>query len=113
MDRKQEGRQAATSPRNEKELRVEVRRIRERVRDLSGFWIGEASAAIYALEWVLGKSEVPPSEDIGRARGGREKIAASLLKLAEKSPRSRDKATGVKKPDRPAPGGKVRKARRG
>jgi len=70
----------------EKEIRDEVRRIRERVKGLSGFWIGEASAAIYALEWALGKRDVPPADDLGRARGGREKIAASLLKLAEKTP---------------------------
>jgi hypothetical protein len=112
MDRKQERRQGETGLRTEKDLRDEVRRIRERVRDLSGFWIGEASAAIYALEWALGKSEVPPSEDIGKPRGGREKIAASLLKLAEKSPQDRGQGTGVKKPDRPAPGGKGGKPKR-
>jgi len=69
----------------EKELRDEVRRIRERVRDLSGFWIGEASEAIYTLEWALGKREPSPSEDLGRPRGGREKIAASLVALAAKA----------------------------
>jgi hypothetical protein len=70
---------------NEKELRDEVRRIRERVGQLSGFWIGEASEAIYALEWVLGKREPSPSEDLGRPKGGREKIAASLVALAAKT----------------------------
>jgi len=70
----------------EKELREQVARIRERVKGLSGFWIGEASAAIYALEWALGKREPSPSEDLGRPRGGREKIAAALIKLAEKAP---------------------------
>lgn len=70
----------------EKELREEIRRIRERVKGMSGFWIGEASAAIYALEWALGKREPSPSEDLGRPRGGREKIAAALLELAEKAP---------------------------
>lgn len=70
----------------EKELREQIRRVRERVKGLSGFWIGEASAAIYALEWALGKREPSPSEDLGRPRGGREKIAAALIKLAEKVP---------------------------
>jgi hypothetical protein len=69
----------------EKELREEVRRIRDRVRELSGFWIGEASEAIYTLEWALGKREPSPSEDLGRPRGGREKIAASLVALAAKT----------------------------
>jgi hypothetical protein len=78
--------------RSEKELRAEVRRVRERVKSLSGFWIGEASAAIYALEWALEKGDAPPSEDLGRPRGGREKIAASLLKLAEQAPAPRIKA---------------------
>ncbi len=83
----------------DKELRDEIRRIRERVRGLSGFWIGEASEAIYALEWALGKREPPPSEDLGRARGGREKIAASLLNLARQAPAPRLKA--VSKADLP------------
>ena len=68
----------------EKEIRSEIRGLRERVRELSGFWIGEASAAIYALEWVLDKRDPSPAEDLGRARGGREKIAAGLVKLPPK-----------------------------
>jgi hypothetical protein len=76
---------------SEKEMREEVRRIRERVKGLSGFWIGEASAAIYALEWAVGKRESPPSEDLGRPRGGREKIAAALVALAAKAPPPRVK----------------------
>jgi hypothetical protein len=96
----------------EREVRDEIRQIRERVRGLSGFWIGEASEAIYALEWALGKREPPPSEDLGRARGGREKIAASLLKLAENAPAPKLRA--VPKPNRPAPAprGKAPPARR-
>ncbi|MGE5278476.1 MAG: hypothetical protein ACM3SU_15890 [Acidobacteriota bacterium] len=70
----------------ERELREEIRLIRERVKGMSGFWIGEASAAIYALEWALGKRDPSPSEDLGRPRGGRERIAAALIKLAEKTP---------------------------
>ena len=73
---------------SEKELRGEIRQIRERVKGLSGFWIGEASAAIYALEWAMGKREAPPSEDLNRPRGGREKIAASLVKIVEAAPPS-------------------------
>jgi len=77
---------------SEKELREEIRQIRERVKGLSGFWIGEASAAIYALEWAMGKREGPASEDLGRPRGGREKIAASLAKMVEEAPAIRVKA---------------------
>lgn len=69
-----------------KEIRDQVRAVRERVRRFSGYWIGESAAAIYALEWVLEKREAPPAEDIGSPGGGHEKIAASLLKLAESAP---------------------------
>ncbi len=78
----------------EKELREEIRRIRERVKGMSGFWIGEASAAIYALEWALGKREPSASEDLGRPRGGREKIAAALIRLAETAPAPKLEARG-------------------
>ena len=67
----------------EKEIRDQIRAIRERIAGLSGYWIGEAAAAISTLEWVNGKRDKPPSEDIGSAGGEHEKIAASLLKLAE------------------------------
>jgi len=89
---------------SEKEIRNEARKIRDRVKQLSGFWIGEASAAIYALEWAIDKRDAPPSEDIGKARGGREKIAASLVKLAETTPSVRlkpKKAPGKKGARRP------------
>ena len=84
--------------REDKAIRDEVRRIKDRVKSLSGFWIGEASAAIYALEWALGKREKPPSEDLGRAGGEQGRIAAGLVKLAEKAPRPR---LQIKKPARP------------
>lgn len=74
---------------SEKEIREQVGRIRDRVKGLSGFWIGEASSAIYALEWAIDKRPTPPAEDLGRPGGAREKIAASLLKLAEKAPAPR------------------------
>ncbi len=83
--------------RDDKAIRDEVRRIKERVKGLSGFWIGEASAGIYALEWALGKRERPPSEDLGRAGGEQGRIAAGLVKLAEKAPRPR---LQIKKPER-------------
>jgi hypothetical protein len=70
----------------EKEVRDEIRNIRERVKTLSGFWIGEASAAIYALEWALDKRDPRLSADLGGRGSAREKIAASLVKLAEQAP---------------------------
>ena len=87
--------------REDREIRDEVRRIRERAKGLSGFWIGEASSAIYALEWTLGKRDKPPSEDLGRAGGEQGRIAAGLVKLAEKAPRPR---LAVKKTARPPAG---------
>ncbi len=80
-----------------KEIRDQVRAVRERVRRYSGYWIGEAAAAIYALEWVLEKRPAPPAEDIGSAGGGHEKIAASLLKLAESARASVEPAGGKRK----------------
>ena len=67
---------------SEKELKTEVRRIRERARELSGFWISELAAAAYALEWVIEKRPAPPSADIGRPDSDHGKIAASLTKAA-------------------------------
>ena len=68
----------------EKEIREEIRRIKSAVPDFSGYWIGELAAAIYALEWALDKAPEAPSGDIGRGRGGHEKVAANLVRLAEK-----------------------------
>ena len=95
--------------REDKVIRDEVRQIKERVKGFSGFWIGEASAAIYALEWALGKKEKAPSEDLGRAGGEQGRIAAGLVKLAEKAPRPR---LQIKKPARP-PAAKEPSAPRG
>jgi hypothetical protein len=69
---------------NEKEINQEVRAIKERAKALSGFWIGELASAIYALEWVAGKRDDPPSEILGGSGGGHEKIAENLTKLVEK-----------------------------
>jgi len=64
-----------TSP----EMTQEIRRIRERAKSLSGFWISEFAAAISTLEWALGKRDAPPSEDIGSAGSGQGEIAKRLL----------------------------------
>ncbi len=89
---------------DDKAIRAEIRRIRERVKVLSGFWIGEASAAIYALEWVAEKRDLPPSEDLGKPRGGREKIAAALVAFAAKAPPGPKKKPSAKptRPSRPS-----------
>jgi hypothetical protein len=64
-----------TSP----EMTQEIRRIRERAKSLSGFWISEFAAAISTLEWALDKRDKPPSEDIGSAASGQGEIAKRLL----------------------------------
>src|SRR3546814_5211946 len=46
---------AVAEPKSSKEIQEEIRRIKEAVKKLSGFWISESAAAIYALEWALGK----------------------------------------------------------
>jgi hypothetical protein len=76
----------------EKEIREEARRIRERAKSLSGFWIAELAAAAAALDWTLGKAPRAPSEDIGSRDSAEGKIAASLLKAAEQT------AAAAKKP---------------
>ena len=68
---------------SEKELREESRRIREKAKGLSGFWVGELASAAYALEWALGKHPRAPSEDIGGADSAQGRIAASIVKAAE------------------------------
>jgi hypothetical protein len=71
---------------NEKDVRQEMRKLREKGKSLSGFWVSELAAAIYALEWTLEKREKPPSEDIGARESGHGKIAESIAKAAEKTP---------------------------
>jgi hypothetical protein len=66
------------------EIKTETRRIRERARELSGFWTSELAAATYALEWVLEKRPAPPSSDIGSSASGLGKIAEALVKAAER-----------------------------
>ena len=66
------------------ELNQEIRRIRERAKSLSGFWLSEFAAGIATLEWVLGKRDAPPSEDIGSAASGQGEIAKRLLDALSK-----------------------------
>jgi hypothetical protein len=70
---------------NEQEIKKQIAAVKERVEELSGFYIGEGAAMIYALEWALGKRETAPAGELGRADGDSEKIAANLTKRAEKA----------------------------
>jgi hypothetical protein len=103
---------------NAKELTQEVTKIRQRARELSGFWISELAAALYAIEWAAGKRERAPSADIGLAGGEHGKIADRLLHavsaapvkkmrvLPSLSPRKKseaDKGSSVKKSPSPRP----------
>jgi hypothetical protein len=69
---------------SEKDLNQEIRRIRERAKSLSGFWLSEFAAGISTLEWVLGKRDKAPSEDIGQAASGQGEIAKRLLEAVAK-----------------------------
>lgn len=71
--------------RSEQEIKSQVTGVRERVKELSGFYIGEGAAMLYVLEWVLGKRETAPSGELGRAGGDSSQIAVNLAKLAEKA----------------------------
>lgn len=74
---------------DEKKIREQTHRLREKGKSLSGFWVSEIAAAIYALEWVLGKRDRAPSEDIGERDSGHGKLAESISKAAEKEPPSK------------------------
>lgn len=93
---------------NSKELTQEVTRIRQRAKELSGFWISELAAALYTLEWAAGKRDRPPSSDIGSPAGEHGKIADRLLHAvaaapARPSPRPspRKRGEGARPPSRP------------
>ena len=87
---------------SDKELREEVRAIREKAQSLSGFWVPELAAAAYALEWALEKRPTRPSGDIGSSDSGHGKLAESLLKAAEKSgPAETPKPAAGKKAGKP------------
>jgi hypothetical protein len=75
-----------------KEITEEIRRVRERAKSLSGFWISEFAATISTLEWALGKKDKPPSEDIGSATSGQGDIAKRLLEAVAKEARIPPKA---------------------
>ena len=101
--------------RDEKEIRAEIRAVRDRGKSLSGFWVAELAAAAYSLEWALGKHEKPPSVDIGSSESAQGRIAASLVKAAEKEaesakkkapPAKKEAAAGKKEPS-PAKKGKA------
>ncbi|HEX9304372.1 MAG TPA: hypothetical protein VGA31_07980 [Thermoanaerobaculia bacterium] len=70
--------------RTAQDVNGEIRRIREKARSLSGFWISEFAAAIDALEWTLGKRDKPPSEDVGSPASEHGKIAERLLEAVAK-----------------------------
>ena len=82
--------------RTEKEIKNQITGVRDRVKELSGFWIGEGAAMLYVLEWVLGKRETAPAGELGSAAGDSATIAANLTKLAEKAAEAGAKA--AKKP---------------
>jgi hypothetical protein len=91
---------------SEKELNQEIRRIRERVKALSGFWISEFAAGISTLEWVLGKRDKAPSEDIGSAASGQGEIAKRLLDAVAKEAKVAAKPKAVPalaKAEKPGP----------
>ena len=93
----------------ETEIKSQITGIRERVKELSGFWIGEGAAMVYVLEWVLGKRETAPSGELGRAGGDWQHIAENLTRLAEKAADSASKKAAS--PAAPAAAGKQTKAK--
>jgi hypothetical protein len=85
--------------RTAQDVNGEIRRIRERARSLSGFWISEFAAAIDALEWAVGKRDKPPSEDVGTPAGEHGKIAERLLEAVAKEAKKPSKES--RKPSKP------------
>jgi hypothetical protein len=88
----------------ERDIKSQITAIRERVKELSGFWLGEGAAMIYVLEWVLDKRPTAPAGELGRAGGDSETIAANLARLAEKA--AGRPATSAAKETRPGAGPK-------
>jgi hypothetical protein len=102
--------------RSEKDIREEIRKLREKGKSLSGFWVSELAAAIYALEWVLGKRDKAPPEDIGEPASGHGKLADAISKAAEKEPPAiAKKPSASKKPTaaKKKPAGRTPQAKRG
>jgi len=87
--------------RDEKEIRAEIRGIRDRGKSLSGFWVAELAAAAYSLEWALGKHDKAPSQDIGSSESAQGRIAAWLVKAAEKEAQSAKKKAAPGKKEGP------------
>ena len=85
--------------RSEQEIKSQVTGVRERVKELSGFYIGEGAAMLYVLEWVLGKRETAPSGELGRAGGDSSQIAVNLTKLAEKAAAAASASKATAKPE--------------
>jgi hypothetical protein len=83
--------------RSEKDIRLEIRNLRDKGKSLSGFWVSELAAAAYALEWVLGKKEKTPANDVGEPNSGHGKIAESISKAAERQPPAVKKPPAAKK----------------
>jgi len=71
--------------RTAEEVKKQISAIRDRLKELSGFYLGEGSAMTYVLEWVLEKRETSPAGELGRAGGDSEKIAANLTKAVEQA----------------------------
>ena len=86
--------------RSEAEIKKQIAGVRDRVKELSGFWLGEGAAMIYVLEWVLGKRETAPAGELGRSGADSERIAGNLAKLAEKpaARASAPRAEAIKRP---------------
>lgn len=82
----------------EQEIKSQVSAIRERVKELSGFYIAEGAAMTYALEWVLGKRETAPAGELGSAGKDSQKIADSLAMAAEKAASKSKKPVKAAKP---------------
>ena len=68
----------------------------------------DASRPAAALDWALGKTPRAPSEDIGSRDSAEGKIAASLLKAAEKTAAAAKKP-GPKAVSKPAAAGRPAK----
>jgi len=79
------------------EIKSQIGAIRDRLKELSGFYLGEGAAMTYALEWVLSKRETSPAGELGRAGSDSQKIAANLTKYVEKSMASKPRDTPRRK----------------
>lgn len=94
--------------RSETEIKKQIAGVRDRVTELSGFWLGEGAAMVYVLEWALGKRETAPAGELGRSGGDSEKIAANLAKLTERvAARATASKSSPKTPSTKAPSPKA------